>query len=207
MKVYIDGQLQPAQTSDNIWGHVSTYSVPSTTTVIGIECEDLHVYGGILASLSNGVVTDDGWSCSTQHVPGWSQPSFTATGSQWFSATEHGANGVSPWATITGISSGAQWIWSPNYLHGDRQMYCRRVLTPRKYMSLAGCLRLILFARSWKDRFHILGSTIHLSGNIRNSCLNCTLNCSHSMSTLYCTSFSHTLLCCGERWYGMLVPP
>lgn len=128
MKVYFDGVLQSAPTSQsNNWHQATTFAVPVGTQVVGIECEDLHAVGGILASFANGMVTDDTWQCSCQASAGWALPSF---GGSWSSAYEIGTNGVNPWNTITGISGSAKWIWTRGWHGEDKNVYCRRVIKP-----------------------------------------------------------------------------
>ncbi|XP_027051058.1 uncharacterized protein LOC113678376 [Pocillopora damicornis] len=68
--------------------------------------------GGILGSLSNGLVTNSGWKCSDGPFPGckWMTQDFDDR--MWPTAKEivfHGPH----WPTsVPGIVQGAKWIWS-----------------------------------------------------------------------------------------------
>ena len=136
MKVYVDGFLQtlPASEADD-WNKTSAISVSDSTQVIGIACYDYGVKPGILASVSNGLLTDASWSCSSVLEAGWEDPSFVANSGNWQVATTMGRNGdsPSPWnRQISHIDADAEWIWTarnswPTYI--DQTVYCRKALT------------------------------------------------------------------------------
>ena len=69
MKVFADGVLLA---SNNNWMETTDVTIPGDTAVITIECIEEHVVAGIIASGSNGLVTDSSWKCGT-------------TGLVWFS--------------------------------------------------------------------------------------------------------------------------
>ncbi|MBI1869626.1 MAG: hypothetical protein HYS07_00360 [Chlamydiae bacterium] len=54
--------------------------------------------------------TDSTWVISTTEISGWNTTGFNDDG--WTGASTFGANGISPWGTLSHISSGAQWIWA-----------------------------------------------------------------------------------------------
>ena len=99
----------------------------SGTKVIGIHCKDVYKNGMILASLSNGVVTDSSWKCSSTYQAGWSTASFDD--SSWGNAFEIGTNvATDPWGSVSDISSKAKFIWTLNYKSWTTRnvdVYCR----------------------------------------------------------------------------------
>ena len=135
MKVYVDGVLQnlPVSEADD-WMTTSSISVSDSTQVIGIECHDLHDQPGILASVSNGFLTDASWYCSPVFEAGWADPSFAANSGNWQVATTMGRNGdsLSPWnIEVSHIDADAEWIWTdrnkwPTDI--DQTVYCRKVM-------------------------------------------------------------------------------
>lgn len=134
MKVYFDGVRQAAPSAGlNNWPQSTTFRLPAGTKVVGIECDDVGVVGGILASFSNGMVTDDTWQCSSRFSPTWASFSFEGN---WPSAYTIGRHGMSPWNTIRRISSNAKWIWTPGWHYQDRRVYCRKVIVPGKLLAL-----------------------------------------------------------------------
>lgn len=133
MKVYFDGVLQAAPSAElNNWPQSSKFRVPIGTKVVGIECDDVGVVGGILASFSTGMVTDDTWQCSSRFSPSWASFSFAGN---WPSAHKIGKHGMSPWNTISEISSNAQWIWTPGWHGQDTKVFCRKVIVPGKLLG------------------------------------------------------------------------
>ena len=100
------------------------------TEVIGIKCEDEVGLGMVLASFSNGQVTDSSWKCSNTYFPGWSTPGFDA--STWERAYEIAKNiDGAPWNHISGILNNAEYIWTRNWdRHGKDTVYCRKVVNP-----------------------------------------------------------------------------
>ena len=102
MKVFVDGVLafQDANYgSDTLQWRVTTeLDIPSGTKVLGIECLDIHVAKGILASTANGMFSNGSWECSTkQHLEGWADPGFVDTNGDFASPLTFGLNGASPW--------------------------------------------------------------------------------------------------------------
>ena len=102
MKVFLDGVL--AFQDDNYgsdtlqWKITTELDIPRGTKVLGIECLDIHVAKGILASATNGLFSDGSWECSTnQHLEGWADPGFVDTNGDFASPLNFGENGAGPW--------------------------------------------------------------------------------------------------------------
>ena len=55
-------------------------------------------------------------------ILGWKYQDFDDL--DWEDATVLGANGISPWGSIGGIDSNAQWIWTAAG-PADPNIYCR----------------------------------------------------------------------------------
>ena len=78
LTVYADGDVL---IENSIWEISKEAVIPIDTVVLGIKCKDLGGLFGIVASLSNGLITDDSWFCSSTEVPGWNLPGFNDTNS------------------------------------------------------------------------------------------------------------------------------
>jgi hypothetical protein len=68
-------------------------------------------------------------------------------------ATDYGANGVSPWGTISGISSNANWIWTNNVnnynVYFSVPIYSSVPLPPTVMLLGSGLIGLGLLRRNW----------------------------------------------------------
>ena len=117
MEMFADGQ---SLGTDSNWGHPTTYLVPGNTRVLSVAGKDLGGNFGILGSMSNGLVTDESWKCSSFPYPGWNFPDFDDQG--WHSANVIANHGDNPWNTINGIATAAKWIWAKNK---SDAAYCR----------------------------------------------------------------------------------
>jgi hypothetical protein len=97
--------------------------------VIAAKVVDTGGYAGFLAAMKwagGSIVSDASWKVSTTLADGWNSLTFDDSG--WVSATTHGVYGTGPWgAGVSGFlgGTGAQWIWTPNYYNGDRELYVR----------------------------------------------------------------------------------
>ena len=93
MTVYADGEvlIEPNYIDEPnySWQRSSTAVVPESTRVLGIACKDEGAVFGIVASLDNGIVTDDRWFCSSTDVLGWNLPNFEDSNSD-FSKAKNG---------------------------------------------------------------------------------------------------------------------
>lgn len=119
MTVYVDGSVLIEPIYDRWgWKTPNIADIPLGTQVIGIKCEDKGGDYGIVASLSNGIVTDtDGsWSCSSKYVPEWNLPGFVDKDSDFSPAKDGNAykNEFRPGS----IAKTSKVIWGP-----DRKPY------------------------------------------------------------------------------------
>ena len=89
MKVYFDGVLQYDENGmADTWKLISELKIPSGTRVLGIECINHSQFGGIVASTTDGLVTDETWLCSNNHeLEGWAEPEFVDTHGNFSVAT------------------------------------------------------------------------------------------------------------------------
>ena len=87
MTVYADGEvlIEPNYELYS-WRSSNTAVVPVTTKVLGIACKDKYGAFGIVASLDNGIVTDESWFCSSTFVSGWNLPGFQDSNSDFSNA-------------------------------------------------------------------------------------------------------------------------
>ena len=115
-------------------GHFAAYNTPNTvaiteeTKLIAVKTYDFDTYGGLIGSLSNGVVTDGSWKCTREYKAGWE--TLTFDDSNWPAATAtRGQGDPGDWARIPAIASSAKWIWAGSY--GDTKIttYCRKKLS------------------------------------------------------------------------------
>ena len=109
MEMFADGQ---SLGKDSNWGDPTTYLVPGNTRVLSVAGKDLEGNFGIFGSVSNGLVTDESWKCSSFPYPGWNSPDFDDQG--WHFANVIANHGDNPWNTINGIAKAAKWIWANN---------------------------------------------------------------------------------------------
>ena len=117
MEMFADGQ---SLGTDSNWENATTYLVSGNTRVLSVAGIDLGGNFGILGSMSNGLVTDESWKCSSFPYPGWNFPDFDDQG--WHSASVIANHGDNPWKTIDGIATAAKWIWANNK---SKTAYCR----------------------------------------------------------------------------------
>ena len=79
MKVYFDGKLQEEDDAMLDWRKTSELTIPAGTQVVAIECQDLGVQEGILASAEGGLLTSSlYWECAAEPLDGWTMPGFVA---------------------------------------------------------------------------------------------------------------------------------
>ena len=98
MRVYFNGKLaleDPNYGRDTLqWRTTSTINIPAGTEVIGIACLDAGVAKGIIASTSDGLVTDHTWLCTSVNGNNWANLHSTA---QFQHSVTVGSNGNQPW--------------------------------------------------------------------------------------------------------------
>lgn len=98
------------------------FIIPANTKIIAVEAKNFHFRPGILGSLSNGLVTDSGWKCSSRVHPGWNHRDFDDR--NWPAAVVVARHGDGPEGYIAGIDPTAKWIWTIRQRHIDN-CYCR----------------------------------------------------------------------------------
>ena len=104
------------------WEETERFILAGDTKVVTIKGDNTGGPGGILASFSNGVVTNGTWQCADMR-------SCTATDCEnsvtWQDATTYGVNTNHPiWNTRPYIDSTAQWIWVDNQFAG--RVWCKK---------------------------------------------------------------------------------
>ena len=92
------------------WTITDRFALPGDTKVVIIKGDNGRGSpGGILASFSNGVVTDDTWQCADMSSCATTECENSVT---WQGAKTYGVNKNNPtWKTRPYIDSTAQWIW------------------------------------------------------------------------------------------------
>lgn len=116
----MDGQLVDNTTNSELWqGHV-----PDHVSVIAVKCYHQYSYprGGVIASLSNGFVTDSFWRCSSVEEDDWFSVDYNDT--SWETAL------LLPVNTIAGrnqLPSSARGVWARGngYYTAGSTTYCR----------------------------------------------------------------------------------
>ena len=111
--------------SSSGWWNTETVTYDADPCVLALKAVDYGEGGGLLASTSTGVVTDDSWKCSrTYHGHYWYHPSFDD--SSWSNARIIASNGDGTFTTVLDISAQAKWIWADTSNLGS--IYCRKTL-------------------------------------------------------------------------------
>ena len=112
---------------DSWWGSAVTAPLPGDTCVLALTATNNGGAGGLLASTSTGVVTDETWKCSGTEQQGWHLEEFNDT--CWSSAHVVAQYGDGPWGAISGISGNAKWIWDIGYVeYTVATTYCRKTI-------------------------------------------------------------------------------
>lgn len=114
-----DNQLGTQFSSGANWGTVSAGSI----VLNGADQYYLHISafdtGGVAGLLGQFSLANSGYhfaNGTTSLLTGSNliTANTTVYTGAYSATTSYGANGVSPWGTLSGISSSAQWIWSGN---------------------------------------------------------------------------------------------
>jgi MSHA biogenesis protein MshQ len=118
--------------SGNDWGVVtaSTYTLGSLSQYyLHIAATDAGGVAGLLGqfSLDSGYHFANG---TTSLLTGSNLITANTTGfaNAYTATTSYGVNGVSPWGTLAGISSSAQWVWSGNNEYNDVSYFTIAIL-------------------------------------------------------------------------------
>lgn len=121
--IYVDGKLI-GNTTD--WSEVWKKDISDDAKIIAVECENTVGLGGLIASISNGLTTDNTWKCSGGSVPGWYDVDFDD--SEWERAHVVKLNGDRQqlWNPDINFPDHAVWIWKDN--SRNERSYCRGIL-------------------------------------------------------------------------------
>ena len=107
------------------WEETERFALPGDTKVVTIKGDNgANSPGGILASFSNGVVTDGTWQCANMSSCTTPECENSVT---WQGAKTYGINGEkpSPWnRRLNDIDSTAQWIWVDN--NKATRVWCKK---------------------------------------------------------------------------------
>ena len=106
------------------WHETERFNLSGDTKVVTIKGDNLGGEGGILASFSNGVVTDGTWQCADMSSCATTECENSVT---WQGAKTYGINEEKPhpWnIKLNDINSTAQWIWVDNYF--AKRVLCKK---------------------------------------------------------------------------------
>ena len=92
MSIFFDGKL--VYDNKGRWEVTKRFEIPATTKVLGISCLNIHSEKGIIASISDGRVTDTSWECTSDWYSDWAS---TSTFADFEDAVIIGKNGDNPW--------------------------------------------------------------------------------------------------------------
>lgn len=96
-------------------------NIPNHVSVIAVKCYHQYAYprGGVIASVSNGFVTDSFWRCSTVEEEDWFSVDYNDT--SWETAVHVSVSADSRFPTS------AEWIWATGAGYARRRSttYCR----------------------------------------------------------------------------------
>ena len=120
------------------WQITQKFNLPADTKDVTIKGNNSESVGGILASFSNGVVTDGTWQCADMSLCTTTKCENSVT---WQDAETYGVNANHKiWRTRSNIDSTAQWIWVVNRL--AKRVWCKKTFgksimylkMPRSYL-------------------------------------------------------------------------
>ena len=157
VQVWADNELRGSASG---WAPATEITMSSATTIVALQVTNDGGSAGVLASFSNGAITDASWRCTSSAPSGdgelslsymymyvltpalygctstcttaWRTDSFDA--SSWSVASTDGSNGVQPWGLVEDIAASAQWIWTSNTAS---TVYCR--------IDISSCLTIYCF--------------------------------------------------------------
>lgn len=102
--------------------------LPDDVLDVAIECHSIFVKGGLIVSMSNGIVSDSKWKCLHYRQYGWFMSDFDD--SDWPDAHEFNKDDHELAKTIDGVGypPNAKWIWREGGHITERlhSVYCRR---------------------------------------------------------------------------------
>ena len=132
--VYIDGKLMGTTIEKTeIW----TGDVPNNASTVAIKCENTADYGGLIASFSNGLITDGDWKCA-KDVTGMSWIEISYDDSHWPGAEV--LHSVYRQDLYTGFTPNfpdyIPWIWMDDFSPAKTgAIFCRRQLGRLLYLT------------------------------------------------------------------------
>jgi hypothetical protein len=128
-------QAAESFTSSALTPYTTYYLQIDATNLMDGNCVErvcsVYQWGGVLGSFSlNGPLfqfANGGQSLNT-NTTDWTYTNtgFSALGS---APGGYGTNGVSPWGTIAGVDSGAQWVWDANSYNYGPELFFETKLT------------------------------------------------------------------------------
>jgi len=138
--LYIDGQQYTNLPNGNTWNVPDLITLPAAPSLIAVSAHNLAFYAGVLASDSDGRITDStSWKCSYNLEAGWTQPGFDDSG--WLPAWQTFVNGdknsgvafFNGGNPIWNIRPQAYWLWAQPANTPDwfSTVYCRGHLAPK----------------------------------------------------------------------------
>ncbi|KAL5248186.1 hypothetical protein ACHWQZ_G017384 [Mnemiopsis leidyi] len=123
--IYVDGEEKKNVAGTEKWNKVAILHIPTSTSVVGIECHNPDIYGnyGIMVRITDKeeaivAVSDSSWKCSNQEKTGWSSVTFKEDES-WEPASEKTNHWGNP-------PFQEQVIWTAS--GNDTTVFCRKVL-------------------------------------------------------------------------------
>ena len=112
------------------WKTPGRFTLPGDTKVVTIKAHNDHGpddKGGLLASFSNHVVTDETWQCADM---GSCTPAHCESVAKWKQAKPYGLNVASTWPwykKIPEIAETAKWIWVTDST--ATRVWCRKTFS------------------------------------------------------------------------------
>ena len=116
--LYVDGKQTGRNNND--WTKSDSYTFPSHTKVLAVYIKNTGGPGGLLGSLSNGIVTDSQWKCTSQKQTNWFTVDFDD--SAWPAASVQ--QGIRGGFRVNGVAPNARWIGARDA--NAAEIYCRR---------------------------------------------------------------------------------
>ena len=114
---------------ENAWRRRLVLPKNTQSVTIKVRKYSNHEKVGILASFSNGNVTDGSWRCVNSTTCNWESNSCSSV--MWESASVVPNNGVSTPARYPEIASNAKWIWIS--YHSPANVWCKKTFGKFQY--------------------------------------------------------------------------
>lgn len=146
--------------------NISLWStIDSGIQVLAVSCHSNKTKPWIIASVSNGMVTDDRWKCFSQEKEGldnmnWVTSLFDDT--HWAQAVANYSNTHSPWGKVPDISNNAFWISTAD--KDDSKLFCRRRLSEVSLIRKRSNSKIFIISRLNHHHHHHLAVTVCKTG-------------------------------------------